>query len=91
MCHKNNFLICRFILSAIKLALNISFIICFLYFKGKIHLAGVSPVDVEDIAIGPSSDATRDFLYFGDVGNNKRNRKEIYIYKFVEPKISQIR
>ena len=63
----------------------------FLILKGKIHLGGVNPVDVEDIAIGPSSDATRDFLYFGDVGNNKRNRKEIYIYKFLEPKINQIR
>ena len=81
------------VLSWKKIGAYLEYIIChlFLILKGKIHLGGVSPVDVEDIAIGPSPDATRDFLYFGDVGNNKRNRKEIYIYKFLEPKISQIR
>ena len=58
---------------------------------GKIHLEGVKATDIEDIAIGPSSNKTRDYLYLGDIGNNRGTRKEIYIYKFLEPKIDQTR
>ena len=48
-------------------------------------MENVNPIDVEDIAIGPSSDVKRDYIYFGDIGNNRRTRTQIPIYKFYEP------
>ena len=61
------------------------------YISGAIHLENVDPIDVEDIAIGPSSDVERDYIYFGDIGNNRRTRTQIQIYKFQEPIIDVAR
>ena len=55
------------------------------YISGAIHLENVDPIDTEDIAIGPSADVERDYIYFGDIGNNRRTRTQIQIYKFLEP------
>ena len=54
-------------------------------------MQNIIPVDIEDIAIGPSSTYNRDYLYLGDIGNNGGTRKKIYVYKFFEPKIADIR
>ena len=63
----------------------------FSQFLGRIHLENVNPIDVEDIAIGPSSDDSSDYIYFGDIGNNRRTRTQIQIYKFLEPNIDSMR
>ncbi len=43
--------------------------------------------DWEDIAIGPGPDKGRDYLYIGDIGDNKSRYKSIIIYRVPEPKI----
>ena len=48
-------------------------------------MENVDPIDVEDIAIGQSSNDERDYIYFGDIGNNRRIRTQIQIFKFLEP------
>ena len=48
-------------------------------------MENVDPIDVEDIAIGPSIDDESAYIYFGDVGNNRRTRTQIQVYKFLEP------
>ena len=44
-------------------------------------------VDWEDIAAF-KDDKGKCFLYVGDIGNNKRTRSEMTIYKVIEPKVS---
>jgi len=56
-------------------------------------LAGVidCPVaveDVEDVTIGPGPVDGVDYLYLGDVGDNRSSRREIQVLRFVEPKLS---
>ena len=46
-------------------------------------LDGIDPLDIEDIAIGSSSNI--DYIYLADTGNNRRDRNTIQIYKFKEP------
>jgi hypothetical protein len=41
-----------------------------------IHITGFAPVDVEDMAIGPC-DSTTDCLFFGDIGDNSRKRRDL--------------
>ncbi len=48
-------------------------------------LAGAFALDWEDMAIGPGPDASRDYLYLGDIGDNGQIRPEIYVYRIPEP------
>jgi hypothetical protein len=41
--------------------------------------------DLEDIAIGPGLDAGRDYLYLGDIGDNDGGRRNIQVFRFPEP------
>jgi len=43
--------------------------------------------DWEDIAIGPGPDKQRDYLYIGDIGDNKAKHPYITIYRVPEPKV----
>jgi len=43
--------------------------------------------DWEDIAIGPGPDPQRQYLYVGDIGDNRARRPSITIYRVPEPKI----
>ncbi len=43
--------------------------------------------DWEDIAIGPGPDKKRDYLYIGDIGDNKSKHPSITIYRIPEPHI----
>lgn len=43
--------------------------------------------DWEDIAIGPGPDLQRDYLYIGDIGDNRAARSCITVYHVAEPKI----
>jgi len=48
--------------------------------------------DMEDIAIGPGADMSRDdradFLYLGDIGDNDESRPEVRVVRFAEPDLS---
>jgi hypothetical protein len=43
--------------------------------------------DFEDIAIGPGPKAGTDHLYLGDIGDNREQRREIRVVRFVEPQL----
>lgn len=58
---------------------------------GKLAAAIDCPIavaDLEDIAIGPGPVAGADYLYLGDVGDNKSNRREVQVVRFPEPILS---
>lgn len=48
----------------------------------------VSVEDVEDVAIGPGPVEGLDYLYLGDIGDNKSKRHEIQVLRYVEPKLT---
>lgn len=48
-----------------------------------------SNIDWEDIAIGPGPEPGRDYLYLGDIGDNKRSRDSITVYRSPEPRLPQ--
>ena len=55
---------------------------------GTYTLGGVSITDWEDIAIGPGPEPNVDYLYAGDIGDNRSVRKAgIVVYRVVEPKV----
>ena len=45
--------------------------------------------DVEDIAIGPGPENGKDYIYLGDIGDNQNTHDKKYIYRFIEPKVSE--
>lgn len=42
----------------------------------NVHINGFAPVDIEDMAIGPCG-GTTDCLFFGDIGDNSRKRRDL--------------
>ena len=56
---------------------------------GIYNISGAAAWDWEDIAIGPGPEAGRDYLYIGDIGNNKKRRKFAKVYRIAEPKVEQ--
>ena len=55
---------------------------------GIYHIAGAANRDWEDIAIGPGPDPSRDYLYIGDIGDNKAVRPSIKVFRIPEPHVS---
>ncbi len=53
---------------------------------GTYRIKGARCRDWEDIAIGPGPDSKRDYLYIGDIGDNKARRPFVTIYRVPEPK-----
>jgi len=53
---------------------------------GVWKVSGARAVDWEDISIGPGPDATKSYLYIGDIGDNGSSRAEIVVYRVPEPK-----
>ena len=53
------------------------------------RIKGADCRDWEDIAIGPGPDKKLDYLYIGDIGDNKARYPSIIIYRVPEPKIDQ--
>ncbi len=49
--------------------------------RAVLRLKGASAIDWEDIAAGPKHS-----LWVGDIGDNRRARKQIAVYRFTEPK-----
>jgi len=52
------------------------------------QLNDVRNFDFEDIALGPGHDPQLDYLYVGDIGDNRAVRESIQIYRIPEPDIS---
>lgn len=55
---------------------------------GVYHIAGVLARDWEDIAIGPGPRAGQQYLYIGDIGDNKAKYDKKFIYRIAEPTVS---
>ena len=53
---------------------------------GTWRVTGSEADDWEDISIGPGPEAGKSYLYIGDIGDNDLARKEITIYRVLEPK-----
>jgi hypothetical protein len=51
--------------------------------KGRVRLTGATVKDWEDIAVGPCSQGS--CVYLADIGDNNAKRKEITLYRVVEP------
>ena len=52
---------------------------------GAWRVTGAEAVDWEDISIGPGPDKSQTYLYVGDIGDNGSSRKEIVVYRVLEP------
>jgi hypothetical protein len=55
---------------------------------GTWQVAGAEAVDWEDMSAGPGPDATKDYLYIGDIGDNAAARDHITVYRVSEPEVS---
>jgi hypothetical protein len=44
--------------------------------------------DLEDIALGPGPEAGVSYLYVGDIGDNKKERRSIQVVRLAEPDVS---
>ena len=55
---------------------------------GTWKVSGAKNRDWEDIAAFRNKETGKCFLYIGDIGNNKRLRSELTIYRVAEPQIS---
>lgn len=53
---------------------------------GTWRVNGAEADDWEDISIGPGPEQGKSYLYIGDIGDNEVARKEITIYRVLEPK-----
>ena len=49
-------------------------------------LAGIAPIDCEDIALGPGPEPGSSYVYLGDIGDNGMRRDTIAVYRFPEPR-----
>ena len=63
-------------------AINAKGILLGIYQVEKAHLQ-----DWEDIAIGPGPDPNQDYLYIGDIGDNRARRNSVIVYRVAEPKV----
>lgn len=52
---------------------------------GTWTLPGVTPVDAEDMTIGPGPTPGVDYLYLGDIGDNANFAAAVRVYRMVEP------
>lgn len=57
-------------------------------FKAEYYLTGLKNRDWEDIAIGPGPEKDKNYLYVADIGDNRAVHELKYIYRFVEPALS---
>ena len=57
--------------------------------KGTWRVTGATAQDWEDIAAGPGPTRGTNYLYIGDIGDNRERRAEIVVYRVPEPGIQQ--
>ncbi|MCA9659157.1 MAG: hypothetical protein KC486_12495 [Myxococcales bacterium] len=53
----------------------------------EVAVANAEAVDWEDIALGPGPEPGRDYLYVADIGDNRRRRQSVTIYRLPEPDV----
>jgi len=58
---------------------------------GRFVLKDCLPVDIEDIAVGAGPKPGISYIYLADIGDNTGKRKVKKIYRFAEPKISDVK
>jgi hypothetical protein len=54
---------------------------------GVWRIAGARAVDWEDIAVGPGPAAGAWYLYLGDIGDNRGQRRTVSVYRVPEPSV----
>lgn len=54
---------------------------------GVYFLEGAKAIDWEDIAVGPARGEPGTFVYVADIGDNRRRRKWVTVYRVPEPEI----
>lgn len=52
------------------------------------RVTGAAARDWEDIALGPGPEAGQDYLYIGDIGDNRAKRPTITLYRIPEPNVA---
>ena len=58
---------------------------------GQVLLTGVKAIDWEDIATGPGPIADSNYIYIGDIGDNRARRDFKVIYRIIEPDAQTLR
>lgn len=53
--------------------------------RGFVRVSGASNVDWEDLAAGPCLIRPAPCLYIADIGDNRRRRSEVRVYRVIEP------
>ncbi|MFQ5627128.1 MAG: hypothetical protein ACE5I1_00090 [bacterium] len=56
---------------------------------GTYQIVGAKPGDWEDIAVGPGPNESQNYIYVGDIGDNDAKHKMQYVYRVLEPKVSE--
>jgi hypothetical protein len=51
------------------------------------EVRGVTPIDWEDMAVGPGAEDGTRYLYLGDIGDNAAQRDAVQVYRVPEPTI----
>lgn len=57
--------------------------------KLTLKLKGVENRDWEDICIGPGPEGGKSYLYVGEIGDNFAQFQLKYVYRFIEPKVTE--
>jgi hypothetical protein len=55
--------------------------------RGTFRVEGAQARDWEDIAAGPGPARGETYLYVGDIGDNRREREQVVVYRFPEPEL----
>ena len=55
---------------------------------GIFRVTGAQARDWEDMAAGPGPDASKSYLYLGDIGDNNEARDEVVVYRVPEPALT---
>jgi hypothetical protein len=55
--------------------------------RGTWRVEGAQAVDWEDMAAGPGPSQGQSYLYVGDIGDNRRKRESVVVYRFPEPEL----
>ena len=54
---------------------------------GIYNITGAGARDWEDIAIGPGPDPNKDYIYIGEIGDNKARHSSVVVYQVPEPTV----
>jgi hypothetical protein len=57
--------------------------------RATYEVKGATAVDWEDMTLGPGPRPGIDYLYVGDIGNNKLRRRSVTVYRFPEPRLRE--